>query len=324
MKNFKIIEVPSEVGCAKRGACLGPAAIKLAADKMGSSFFIGKEIVRLPDRNSILSKKKKKPAYEKAKRIKYILENCQTVCNTLSDVLEDNHFPIVLSADHSSAAGVIAGIKQAYPEDRLGIIWIDAHSDLHAPYTTYSGNMHGMPLGVSLALDDEARKLLNKAPNDVPISIQRQWNHLKELGGIVPKVLPEDVVLIGVRYFKPEHSIIIKDLNIQLHSVEEVRAQGVLALTAAVNEHLKNCDRLFISFDVDSFDCDVVSKGTGTPEPNGFYLNEVVDMMYIFTNNPKVCCLEICEVNPLEDDKGNAMAEAAWEVLEAAVKGLCN
>lgn len=33
--------------------------------------------------------------------------------------------------------------------------------------------------------------------------------------------------------------------------------------------------------------------------------------------HPKVCYLEIAEMNPVLDDKGNAMAEAAWQVLEA-------
>lgn len=316
-KDIKIVQILSELGCAKRGACLGPAAIELAAHQRGSDFFTKHEVIKLPNRNVILSKNKKKPACQKAKRIKYILENCQIACNTLSDILEEGDFPMVLSADHSSAAGVIAGIKQAYPEERLGVIWIDAHSDLHSPYTTWSGNMHGMPMGASLALDDEARNLLNKPPNELPLSIQRQWNHLKELGGIVPKILPEDIAMIGVRYFKPEHATIIEHLNIPLYSVATLREEGIPSLARIVNDSLKDCDKLFISFDVDSLDCDSVSRGTGTPEPNGLYLEEAIELVHLFMANPKVCCLEVAEVNPLLDDKGNSMGEAAWAILNS-------
>ena len=325
MQKIKIIEIPSEVGCAKRGASLGPAAIKIAANQFNSDFFIENEVVTLPDCNSVLSYKNKRDSCSKAKRIQYVLENCQSTCNAVSEVLQSDYFPVVLSADHSSASGIIAGVKQAYPNEKLGIIWIDAHSDLHSPYTTYSGNMHGMPLGASLALDDQGRVLLNKAPNALPKSVQRQWNHLKELGGSIPKISSENLVLIGVRYFKPEHTAVLNNLNVKLHSVEDVRREGTMSISASVDEYLKECDRIFISFDVDSLDCNEVSKGTGTPESDGLYLKEAKDLLSNFMKNPKVVGLEITEVNPLLDDQGNAMAEAAWQILDSAMlsRGNC-
>ncbi|NEO39753.1 MAG: arginase [Moorea sp. SIOASIH] len=258
-----------------------------------------------------------------AKRLRYILETCQIACNTVTDTLERGEFPLVLSADHSSAAGVIAGVKQAYPNERLGIIWIDAHSDMHSPYTTHSGNMHGMPLGAVLALDQEARTLLGTSSNELPLAAQKQWTHLKELGGIVPKVLSEDLILIGVRFFKPEHSILIDKLGIKLYSVEDIREKGTEFYTSLIEQHLQWCDKIYLSFDVDSLDCETVSQGTGTPEPNGLYLNEAIVLIQTVMANPKVCCLEISEVNPVLDDKGNAMGEAAWQVLEAALVSEC-
>jgi len=320
MKNIKIIEINSELGCSQLGASMGSDAIKIAAHKNHSDFFSRHEIIKLPERNQLLSKKGKNPGHEKVKWLKYILENCQTACNTVSDVLEDNHFPVVLSADHSSAIGVIAGVKQVYPEERLGIIWIDAHSDLHSPYTTHSGNMHGMPLGATLALDQQARKLINEVPNSLPIATQIQWNHLKELGGVAPKVLPQDLILIGVRYFKPEHSVLIDELNIKLYDVDALRNQDINSFVQTINILLDQCDKIYVSFDVDSLDCDEVSRGTGTPEPNGLYLNEAVELIKCLMKNSKICCLEISEVNPVLDDKGNSMGEAAWKILEAAVE----
>ena len=69
---------------------------------------------------------------------------------------------MVLSGDHSSAGGTIAGIKMAKPKSNLGVIWIDAHADLHTPYTTPSGNMHGMPLAAAIGEDNvEAKCTMN-------------------------------------------------------------------------------------------------------------------------------------------------------------------
>ncbi|MDJ1169471.1 arginase [Roseofilum sp. BLCC_M154] len=319
MKPIKILEICSELGAAQLGASMGADAIRMAAHKAGSDFFSKYPTIRLPDRNYLLSNRQHNQGCSHVKRLRYILETCQIACNTVTEVLEQGEFPLVFSADHSSAAGVIAGVKQAYPEERLGIIWIDAHSDMHSPYTTHSGNMHGMPLGSALGLDAEAREWLNTKPNPLPLATQKQWTHLKELGGISPKVQPQDLILIGVRFFKPEHSILIQQLGITLHSVADIREQGVALHIEQINQQLQDCDRLYVSFDVDSLDCHTVSFGTGTPEPDGLYLSEAIALLKSIVANPKVCCLEISEVNPVLDNKGNAMGEAAWQVLESAL-----
>lgn len=319
MKPIKIIEICSELGAAQLGASMGPDAIRMAAHKVGSDFFSQHPSIRLPDRNYLLCDRQHNSGCSHVKRLRYILETCQIACNTVTEVLEEGEFPLVLSADHSSAAGVIAGVKQAYPEERLGIIWIDAHSDMHSPYTTHSGNMHGMPLGSALGLDAEAREWLDTKPNPLPSATQKQWTHLKELGGISPKVQPQDLILMGVRFFKPEHSILIQQLGITLYSVANIREGGVALQIEQINQQLHDCDRLYVSFDVDSLDCHAVSQGTGTPEPDGLYLSEAIGLVKSILANPKVCCLEISEVNPVLDDKGNAMGEAAWQILESAL-----
>ena len=318
MNNITIVEVPSEVGCAQQGASLGPAAIRIVANQNGSDFFSKYPVITVPDRNSIFSKTDKRSVCDRAKRAQYVVENCQLTCNTIDDVLRSGCFPVILSADHSSGLGVIAGIRQSYPNDRLGVIWIDAHSDMHSPYTTHSGNFHGMPLGAALGLNERARLLVNREPNELPSSTQRQWEYLKTLGGKVPNILPEDLILIGVRFFKPEHSAIIEDLQVPLYCVEDVRTAGVGSVSDSIEERLKNCDKILISFDVDSLDCDVVSCGTGTPEPNGLYLNEAKELVQRLMTSSKIVALEIAEVNPLLDNKGNAMAEAAWEIMSSA------
>jgi arginase len=313
--NISIVEIPSEVGCAFQGASLGSQAIRIAANQKGSDFFVRHPNITIPDRNSILSRHNWVDICPYAKRSRYVLENCQIVCNTIEELLRDNRFPVILSADHSSAIGILAGIAQAYANERLGVIWIDAHSDMHSPYTTYSGNFHGMSLGAALGLDQEGRTLIGKQPNILPQLTQQQWEYFKAMGGAIPWVQPEDLALIGVRFFKPEHSAIIESLSVSLYRVEDVHKCGALAVAKAVQDQLQKCDRILISFDVDSLDCDQVSRGTGTPEPNGLYLEEVKVLLKYLMANSKVTGFEVTEINPLLDERGNAMAEAAWDVL---------
>ncbi len=64
-----------------------------------------------------------------------------------------------MAGDHSTAYGTIAGIKKAYPKKRLGVVWIDAHADLHTPFTTPSGNMHGMPMAMAFGIDNLESKV---------------------------------------------------------------------------------------------------------------------------------------------------------------------
>ena len=80
-------------------------------------------------------------------------------------------------------------------------------------------------------------------------------------------------------------------------------------------KRLAHCDRIYVSFDVDSMDANV-SRGTGTPVKSGLYESEAFQLVSGLAKEPKVCCMEITEVNPTLDNKKNMMAEIALEILE--------
>ena len=84
---------------------------------------------------------------------------------------------------------------------------------------------------------------------------------------------------------------------------------------------LGSCDEIYITFDVDSLDCDFVSKGTGTPVSFGFSPEEVKQLIVGLLKTNKVVCLEVTEVNPLLDNKANKMAETAFDILDFVLKG---
>ena len=147
MKNIKLIEVPSEIGAGTRGASLGVEAIKIAALDFMSNFFVHFPSEKVEVENHLLFEPIQSPY---AKRIQGINSMYEKISKAVCDTIKNNFFPVILSGDHSTAGGTIAGIKMAKPKSKLGVIWIDAHSDLHTPYTTPTGNMHGMPLAATI------------------------------------------------------------------------------------------------------------------------------------------------------------------------------
>ena len=310
MEKIKLIENSSELGAGTRGASLGPDAMKIASIKANSKYFTNYPIEILPDNNDLLFHDIQ---YDKAKRIDGVVENYELISSTVKRTFENGEFPIVLSGDHSCAGGTIAGIKAAYPEKKLGVIWIDAHADLHSPYTSPSGNIHGMPLATALNADNLDHKI-----KDLSEELDGQWNRLKNMCGISPKILAEDLVFVGVRDTEDPEDYFINKHNINTISVEHVRRNGVRETSEEILKYLKNCDIIYISFDVDSMDCDLVSYGTGTPVPNGLTEQEAGGLINNLLIDKRVNCFEIVEINPCLDNKQNKMAETAFRILESA------
>jgi arginase len=312
MKNIKLIEVPSEIGAGTRGASLGIEAIKIAALDFMSNFFIHFPSEKIQTENKLLYEPIQSPY---AKRAKGIVAIYDRVSKSVSDSIKNNFFPVVLSGDHSTAGATIAGIKMAKPKSKLGVIWIDAHADLHTPYTTPSGNVHGMPLAATINEDNP-----DCAVHELDEETASQWNYMKTIGKIAPKVLPEDIVFISLRDYEKEERHLIEKYGMKVFTTKEVRSKGAENIVRAIQRYLADCTDIYISFDVDSLDSSI-SKGTGTPVSNGLKEREAEDLISKFMQMRKVCCFEIAEVNPTLD-KENLMAEIAFNILQRSVNVL--
>ncbi len=312
MKNIKLIEVPSEIGAGTRGASLGIDAIKIAALDFMSNFFVHFPSEKIEVENKLLFEPIQSPY---AKRIQGVLTMYERVSKAVCESLKAHFFPVVISGDHSNSGGTIAGIKMAKPKSKLGVIWIDAHADLHTPYTTPSGNLHGMPLAASIAEDNEENKV-----HELDEKTTKLWDQLKRIGKINQKVLPEDVVFISLRDYEKEEKAIIEKYGMKVITTGDVRRNGAENVSRKVLRYLSDCTDIYVSFDVDSLDS-AISKGTGTPVNNGLKEREAEDLISKFMQNRKVCCFEITEVNPTLD-KENLMAEIAFNILQRSVNVL--
>ena len=311
-EKIKIIEVKSEIGSGTRGASLGVEAIKIASLDAKSDFFRRHETVEVENVNELLFNSAEH-AY--AKFIDGVLIMEERVCLEVYEQIWDDFFPIIIAGDHSTAYGSIAGIKKAHPKKRLGVIWIDAHADMHSPYTTPSGNMHGMTLAMACDLDNLECKI-----NDPKGETIEYWEQLMNVGIPGAKIYPEDLVFISMRDMEKPENYIINKYGIPNYTVEEVKRIGPVAVAKDVLKCLEHCDLIYVSFDVDSMDSRI-SIGTGTPVPNGLTVEEAKLLNGEFAKSPKLCAWEIAEVNPTLDTQ-NSMAESAFEVMEATAMSI--
>lgn len=301
---IEILGVCSELGAGTRGSSLGLDAIQIASLQYDRSFFLRNKVSNLKTVNQLLYKKVEMPY---AKRLDGIADMYGRIERKVSKTLGKGSFPFIIAGDHSSAGGTIAGIKNAYPNKRLGVIWVDAHADLHSPYTSPSGNVHGMPLAT--AIHEDNLECQNNEPENETIW---HWNVMK---GPNPRVKPEDLVFIGVRSTEAPEESIIERYQIPNFTVPQVREKGIDQVVSQSLEYLKDVDILYLSFDVDSMD-PTVSEGTGTPVPGGFTEEEAKEILLGLIADPRLVCFEMVEVNPLLDKKGNSMGEAAFRILK--------
>lgn len=312
MRNLKIIAVKSEIGAGTRGASLGVEALKIASLDLGSDLFKQYETVEVEDVNELLFDGAR---HSYAKFIDGVLIMEERVCLEVYETIFDGYFPIVIAGDHSTAYGTICGIKKAFPKKRLGVIWIDAHADIHTPYTTQTGNMHGMPLAMACGIDNLECKV-----NDPRGETMEYWEQIKDVGIPGPKIVPEDIVYVAVRDLEKPENYLVNKYNINFIETDEVKKLGPVAMAQRALEMLAHCDLIYVSIDVDCIDSRV-SAGTGTPVPNGLTVEEVKALSAALAKDPRLCAWEIVEINPTLDTE-NRMAESAFVVLEATVRSI--
>ncbi|MDX5346841.1 MAG: arginase, partial [Hymenobacteraceae bacterium] len=294
------------------GASMGIDALRVACYDKGSDYFKRFNSIEVPNQNEVLFDPNPFP---NAKYIDAVLTVQKAIAKTVYNTINLDMFPLVLAGDHGNAAGTIAGIKQAYPDKTLGVIWVDAHADIHSPYTSPSGNMHGMPLAASLSIDNLECKRNDPAPETVFF-----WESLKKVGGEQPKLKPEHLVYIVVRDTEQEEDFLISKHQIKNFTYAELLEKGAATVAREAMERLKDCDLIYVSFDVDSLDSKF-SKGTGTPVEVGLTVDEAKELCYNLVKDPRVCCFEMVEINPTLDTE-NTMAENAFDILEYATQAI--
>lgn len=305
MRSVEIISIESDFGAGKKGAKLGPQALIKLINKNNIPHIANANNSRI-----VADDLEENIEHPFNKNIEAIYEVQQLAVEAIENTLSKNLFPFIISGDHSNGCAGISAVKNFYSDKRIGIVWIDAHADLHSPYSTPSGNMHGMPLAAALAVND-----LVEDANEVDEESIKLWQSLVHLGSkkIAPKILPSDLIFIDLRDFEEDEQILLNNKQITYFTPQIRTEIGVEAILNKTLDQLNDCDLIYVSFDVDSLDPNI-SIGTGTPVPNGLNEDEAVFLLKKLINNPKTVAFEITEINPLLD-REHPMEEVAARIL---------
>lgn len=286
-KTVEIIGAPSTFGQRKLGVNFGPDAIRYAGI-VARIEAIGLTVkdsgnINVPE----LNLNKFNSEQQGLRNLEEIIETSETLSQSVSNSISNNHFPLILGGDHSIAIGSISGVSKHY--ENLGVIWYDAHGDLNIPEESPSGNIHGMPLRI-LAGDGD--------------------NKLVNIANYAPKVKPENIVLIGMRDLDVGERQYIKDNNIKTYTMAEVDRYGIKQVIEETIDYLKEkTDGIHLSLDVDALD-PVETPGTGTRVLGGLTYRESHFALELLHNSNLVTSMDLVEVNPLIDHNNDTAEQA--------------
>ena len=296
-ENISIIGFPIDLGADRRGVDMGPSALRIAGlqsklELLGYKVSdYGNIKIEIMERQKI-----KNP---KLKYIEEIIKTSKLLANNVQKVLEKGDFPLCIGGDHSMALGTISGISSYCRNKKLklGVIWIDAHSDMNTDETSPSGNIHGMPLASLMGLGN---------------------NQLVDFIGFKPKLDPENCALIGIRSIDEAEKLNIKKLKVPVYTMTDIDKLGIHRIAAKVLKQFREkVDHIHISFDVDCVDPSV-APGVGTPVPGGLSYREAHLLMETIAECGCLSSLEVAEVNPILDFK-NQSAEFTADLIASSM-----
>jgi arginase len=297
MKPITIIGAPLDLGSGRRGVDMGPSALRVA-DLSQFLKDLGYEVQDVGDVPVSIRETLKSEA-GKSKYLKEITETCLQLALMVEKTLKDRRLPIILGGDHSIAMGTLAGVAKYYHSlgQCTGLIWFDAHADFNTPETSPSGNVHGMPLAASVGIGPEKLILL---------------------GGVCPKVRPQNSVLVGVRNIDPKEKELLASSAVRVFTMRDIDERGMRSVTEeAIRIASQQTNGFSVSWDMDFLD-PAFAPGVGTPVKGGVSYREAHLAMEMIADTNMLVSLEVVEVNPVLDHM-NTTANLAVELIQSAL-----
>ncbi|WP_168204235.1 arginase [Aliikangiella coralliicola] len=299
-KKFKkMLLVECDLGGPEAGAALGPNALYSLLGENAELV----DVIRCAEISDCHN------TTPQAHNLKEINDCLYQISQSVSEFFKKNQNESlgIIAGDHSTACGSLAGLKTANPDARIGVIWIDAHADIHSPYTTPSGNVHGMPIAAAVGADH--KKI---AINSIDQETHAEWEKTKRLSQ--SSFTLNDLVYIGIRDLEQQEQEVLEQHNIPHYSVSSVSRLGGTEVATAALKYLEHCSSIYVSFDIDSLDAELV-PGTGTPVTDGLDAFNTMKIISTLAASDKVKLLEVVEINPLLD-QGNKTTELVARILE--------
>jgi len=289
-------EVQLDLGAGRRGTDMGPSAMHVA----GLTQHLTRLGHTIGSRERFIAARERADAGDaNARYLATIAQLCRDLADHVEARCEAGELPLVLGGDHAQAIGTISGMARYYHKrgERLGVLWVDAHTDMNTPATSPSGNIHGMALAV----------LLGHGPPE-----------LVSIAGDEPALRPEDVCVIGVRDVDPTEIPLVQGTKVGVYPMSEIDARTLqVCLEEAIARVSHHTVGVHISFDLDGVDPDD-APGVGTPVPGGLTLREAHLVCEAVARTERVLGMEMVELNPTLDVRNQTGRLAVW-LIESAL-----
>lgn len=298
-KKVAVISVSIDLGAGRRGVDMGPSALRIAGltstveslgydvMEVGTVTACGPETVSQGESN--------------AKYLDEIVRVCKEAGAMTLLGLEKGCFPLILGGDHSLSAGSSAGVAAHYRErgESIGLLWVDAHTDMNTPETTPSGNVHGMSLAA----------LIGRGPRV-----------LSDLMGPGPALRAEHVVVIAARDLDVREKEAVREVGVRVITMSEIDERGLNDCIDEALERLTDGTAGFhVSLDLDSID-PLRAPGVGTPVAGGLTYREAHLICEKIAGTGRLLGLEVVELNPVQDLENRTATLAVGLVASALGK----
>jgi arginase len=288
-----VFGVPTDIGASKRGASMGPEALRVA----GLLEAIAARGVDVRDVGDVQGPRNPVSApVEGYRHLDEVTAWNRGVFDLSSRELQAGRMPILLGGDHCLAIGSIAAVAAHCRQvgKTLRVLWLDAHADFNTRELTPSGNIHGMPVACLCGMGPAA---------------------LTQLGGITPAITPDQVRQIGIRSVDPGEKRLVQEHGLDIYDMRYIDEVG---MRRSMEEALEGVDantHLHVSFDVDMLDPSI-APGTGTRVPGGVNYREAQLIMEMVADSGCLGSLDLVEINPALDRR-NTTAKLAVDLVES-------
>ena len=290
---IRVIGAPMDLGADRRGVDIGTSAIRYA-DLNHKLRSLGHHVRDMG--NLVVPQPESQPlGNPKLKYLEPIVRVCEELAGTVTSILQEGDFPLVLGGDHSIALGSVSGVANVHKN--IGVVWIDAHADFNTDETTPSGNIHGMILASLAGLGNSS---------------------LTNVGGWSPKVHTESIVIVGARDLDAGEKELLRTHSIHIFTMSDIDQLGISeVMRQALTIAGQNNDGIHLSLDMDGLD-PREAPGVGTPVRGGLSYREAHLAMELIADSGKLLSMDVVEVNPILD-RENATALLAVELVLSAL-----
>lgn len=298
MRDVAVVSVSIDLGAGRRGVDMGPSALRLAGlnQRLEALGYRVREAGTVNARDPEITAQ----GESKLRFLAEITQVCRETWRLVGDAMAEGCFPLILGGDHSLSIGSVPAVAAYHRArgERIGLLWVDAHTDMNTPETTPSGNIHGMSLAA----------LAGIGPDTLTLA----------MGDEAPAVDPGNICVIAARDIDDAEKEVVRQAGIRVFTMTEVDERGIAQCVDEALERLNDGTAGFhLSYDMDGLD-PMVAPGVGTPVPGGLTYREGHLVCEKIARSGTMLSMEVVEVNPVLDVQ-NGTARMAVDLIASAL-----